>query len=486
MSDMGLSIAGSGLAADSAEIDTISNNLSNINTPGYEAEQVNLSPQAANGPYGAGQGVIVGSITNLTDAVFAAANVSAQGTSSEATQFNNVMTSIESIFPEPSSNGISSQLTALWSAISTLASNPNQVGAQQAAVSAAQSVASSISSSFAQLSQLSSSLESQVGSGSNDGGLLTEANSLLGQIATLNQGIVEGSSGGQNPNALSDQASAAVGQLASLLGVSAVTEANGTTTVLMNGVQLVSGDVAQTLSTTGSAATTNLAIATSNGVTIAAGGQIGANVAAVNTTIPDYMEQLDSVADSLATNLNSLQASGMDANGDPGSAIAPPGYAGTILPPVFVDNGAPGSYTTSSGSFNSAATIEVAPALVASPSLIATASAPNPNNSNVIGAPTLDGSNAQAMAALASLANGPDATYQALIGALGNQAASATAFSSIASSQAQTASNNLSSISGVNENNEEVALMAAQNAFQATSQVVNAINESFQSLLSAV
>jgi flagellar hook-associated protein 1 FlgK len=485
MSDIGLSIAGSGLAADAAEIDTISNNLSNIDTAGYAAEQVNLSPEAANGPFGAGQGVLIGSITNITDAVFSAANVAAQGASSEASQFNQVMSSIESIFPEPSSNGISSQLTSLWSAISTLATNPNQVGAEQAAVSAAQSVASSISSSFAQLSQLSSSLQSQVGTGSNDGGLLTEANALLSQVATLNTGIVEGRSGGQNPNALSDQVTADVNQLATLLGANAVTQANGTTTVYLSGVQLVSGNVAQSLGVTGSGATTNLAVTTGNGVVVSAGGSIGANVTAVNTTMPDYMQQLDGVADSLATNLNSIQASGMDAAGDPGVAIAG-GYAGTILPPIFVNNGSSNSYTTASGAFNSAATIEVAPALLASPSLIATAAAPGPTNSNLLGAPTLDGSNAQAMAALAALATGPDATYQTLIGALGNQAASASALSTMSSAQAQTAANNLSSISGVNENNEEVALMAAQNAFQATSQLVNAINESFQSLLSAV
>ncbi len=197
------------------------------------------------------------------------------------------------------------------------------------------------------------------------------------------------------------------------------------------------------------------------------------------------MQELDSVADSLATNLNALQSSGMDAAGDPGSAIAG-GYPGTILPSIFVNNGSANTYTTASGAFNSAATIEVSSALVSSPSLLATASAPGPTNSNTLGTATLDGSNAQAMAALASLTAGPDATYQTLIGALGNQASSASQFSTISSAQAQTAANNLSSISGVNENNEEVALMAAQNAFQATSQVVNAINQSFQSLLSVI
>ena len=79
MSDFGLSIAASGLIADSAELDTASNNLSNINTPGYAQEVVNLAPEAAAGPLQAGRGVTVASVSELTDAVYESANVAAEG-----------------------------------------------------------------------------------------------------------------------------------------------------------------------------------------------------------------------------------------------------------------------------------------------------------------------------------------------------------------------------------------------------------------------
>src|SRR6202034_3414715 len=103
------------------------------------------------------------------DAVYEAGNVAAEGVQGAATQTTQVMSSVEGIFPEPSSSGIAAQLSTLWSDLSTLASNPNQVGSEQAVVGAAQSVATSISGSFTQLNQLSSSLQAEVGTGAGDG-----------------------------------------------------------------------------------------------------------------------------------------------------------------------------------------------------------------------------------------------------------------------------------------------------------------------------
>ena len=161
MSDFGLSIAASGLNADTAELDTASNNLSNINTPGYAQEVVNLSPEAAAGPLQAGRGVTVASVSELTDAVYESANVAAEGVQGAANQTNQVMSSIEAVFPEPSSDGLSAQLSTFWSDLSTLAANPNQAGAQQTVAADASGLAEALNSTSTQLSQLSSSLQSE-------------------------------------------------------------------------------------------------------------------------------------------------------------------------------------------------------------------------------------------------------------------------------------------------------------------------------------
>jgi flagellar hook-associated protein 1 len=482
VSDFGLSIAASGLLADTAELDTASNNLSNINTAGYAREVVNLSPEDAAGPLGVGRGVSIGSVSELTDAVYQAANVAAEGVQGAATQANEVMTAIESIFPEPDTNGLASQLSTFWSDLSTLAANPGQAGAEQTVATDAQQLAYTLNNSTTQLSQLSSTLQSGIGTGASDGGTLAQANGLLQQIAQLNKGIVAGDAGGQNVNSLTDERRAAVNQLAGLLGVTTSTQANGALTVLSGGVQLVSGTVALDLGTSGSASTGNLEVTTASGIALAPGGSIGASLAAVNTTIPGYQSQLSDVANALAQGTNALQAGGMDAAGDPGSAIAG-GYTGTILPNIFVDGGSSTTYTASG---TVAASIAVSAAYAADPSLIATASAPGPGNSNVIGTPTNDTTNAQAMAALAGSPTGPDAAYRAFIGALGTDAANASATSTSATNLATTASNNLATISGVNQNEEEVDILSAQNAFEAASQAINAINQSFQSLLQAV
>ena len=282
MSDMGLSIAASGLAADTAELDTASNNLSNIDTPGYAAEQVELTPEAAAGPLGVGQGVVVGSVSELTDAVYEASNVAAEGVQGAATQTSQVMSSVESIFPEPSSTG--HRLPAVHPVVRPLDPRHQcQSGRRRTGGGRCGPVgghlhqwqllpAESAGVVAAERGRIGCGRRRHPGHGEqppDGGGTAQRAASWPGPA------------GGQDVNALSDESRSAVNQLASLLGVNASTAASGSVSVYLNGVQLVAGDVAQTLSTTGSAGTANLAVVTANGVTVETGGSIGANLTAV-------------------------------------------------------------------------------------------------------------------------------------------------------------------------------------------------------------
>ena len=172
----------------------------------------------------------------------------------------------------------------------------------------------------------------------------------------------------------------------------------------------------------------------------------------------------------------------MAANGDPGSAIAG-GFTGTVLPNIFVDQG---SATTYTGSSMSAASIAVSPAFLADPSLIATAAAPGPGNSTSSARPRSTVPTRKRWPRSRPHRPVPTASYQSLIGTLGTEASNAAGTATAASNLATTAAGNLASISGVNQNQEEVDILSAQNAFQAASQAINAINQSFQSLLQAV
>ena len=137
----------------------------------------------------------------------------------------------------------------------------------------------------------------------------------------MNGDIVAGQNGGTDVNSLVDQRRQAVNQLGTLLGVRTTTEPDGTMTVMSGGIQLVNSTNAVDLQATGAASSGDLGVETTTGNVLPAGGQIGALLTGVNTTIPDYQSQLSSIADSLAQSLNTLQSNGVSASGDPGRHI---------------------------------------------------------------------------------------------------------------------------------------------------------------------
>ncbi|MGD0440445.1 MAG: flagellar hook-associated protein FlgK [Acidimicrobiales bacterium] len=481
MSDLSLQIAASGIEADQAELDTAANNLSNVSTPGYVEEVVNLKNITPSTTTGVGEGVAVQSVTEDGSALYDQLNLVSQGQLGSANEAASVQNLTQNAFPEPSSTGIQAQLSQLWTDLSTLATQPSSSGAQESVVQDANQVSQSLNGAWSQLSdvgqQLSNDLEGQ---GTTNGGYIGQANQLINQIATLNGDIVAGQNGGTDVNSLVDQRREAVNQLGTLLGVRTTTEPDGTMTVTSGGIQLVSSTNAVDLQATGTAASGDLGVETTTGNVLSTGGQIGALLTGVNTTIPDYQSQLSSIADSLAQSLNTLQSNGVSASGVPGatsSAGAPP-YAGSYLPSIFVNNGSSTTYTPGSGSAQS---ITVNPTLMANPSLIATAS-----GTSTAGTATIDPTTAQAMAAVGQASGGPDDLYQSLVALVGAQTSAANNNQTSAQALSDSTTAQLSSVEGVDTNQETVNMLSAQQAYQATAAVINSTTTALEALLAAV
>ena len=133
----------SALQASSVGMATTQHNISNVNTPGFSRQQVNLSPlpalQTANGFIGSG--VKVESITGVRDR-FIEARLS-QETSSQGrySTLGDGLQRLESLFNETSGNGLSSSLDTFFNDFSNLANNPESKAARSVLVQDGKAVA---------------------------------------------------------------------------------------------------------------------------------------------------------------------------------------------------------------------------------------------------------------------------------------------------------------------------------------------------------
>ena len=142
----GLQTALSGLLAEQQALDVAGHNIANVNTEGYSREtavlQTNrpmvipaMSPNTGEGVQ-LGTGVSVAPYTRIRngylDAQYRTQNA---GLNAATTQFEELQQA-EGAFSEPSGSGISSRLSAFWSAWSSLAESPTSEPAKEGVVSA--------------------------------------------------------------------------------------------------------------------------------------------------------------------------------------------------------------------------------------------------------------------------------------------------------------------------------------------------------------
>jgi len=484
----GLNVGLSGLEAQQIGMDTVGQNVANANTPGYDAETVQLaavgSVQHAGFDESAstlpGDGVSVEGVQRLTNTYLQSQSYTEQGLQGSLTAQQDGLQAVQQNFPEPSGNGISSQLTQFWQDWGTLANNPSQTSAQSTVVEDGQSLASSLNQTSSALSTLSQQTVQSIGS------TLGQVNQEASQIAALNKSVQEGSVGGGSMNELQDQRDQLVSTLSSQLGVSVSYNSDGTVNVYSGSEALVSGANYQQLSLSSSGPPYSLTWSNDNTSYQPASGSVAGMLDVVNTVVPGYQQNLDQVAQSLMGSVNYLMSTGYDQAGNPGA-------------PFFLGTGA--------------ADIKVNPALVANPSDIGANAAPTPAGSSasnedgtvaaeVSNLPTSQtatlmvpsggwsaGSSASAWTgAGTTTTTGPeaDASYNQLVTSIGQDTSSVN--NQVTDQQTITTNVNsaLQSATGVNTDQELTNMVMYQNAYDASAKFISTVDTLLQSLISMV
>jgi len=318
MGDM-LGIGISGLGAAQVALNTVGNNISNTNTPGYSRQVVQQTEQISqsNGRYTIGSGVDVVAIKRAYSELLTSAVRNSNSSLQRATTFNDMASTLNSALS--ASGDLPGSLDSFYGAFSTVANAPNSASARQALLGSAGSLATVFNTLGQQLDSQRGQINSQIT------GTVSGINSVISNIADLNKQINQASVIAQ-PNALLDQRDALVQTLSGYLGVNAVNESNGTVSVYAsNGQALVSGANAYPLSTGGNAYDPSRQdVFDSAGNDISSrlgGGTLGALLDYRTTVLDPVQNQLGQAAVALATSVNNQQAQGLDLNGKQGAPI---------------------------------------------------------------------------------------------------------------------------------------------------------------------
>jgi flagellar hook-associated protein 1 FlgK len=437
-----LATALSGLIAEQGAIATTTNNVANVNTPGYSRQQpilVSSDPVVVD-PLTFGTGVNLQSVESIRDPILE--SQIQQQTQSQG-QFGALATALQQTqvnFTSTTSD-IGSAISGFFNSVNQLSTNPTDLSIRQGLLTAAGNLATSFNSTANNLTQQRSNLDLNVVAN------VGQINQFSQQIAQLNGQISNLQNVGENAGSLIDQRTSVIDQLSAVVDVSVIPSDNTLTLTTANGAPLVTGQQSfqlQTLTTL-----SGLHDVYSQGADITSqitSGQLGGTLQARDQQIPATQTQLDTLAAGLANAVNGVQAGGFDLNGVKGTNLFNP-------PPV--------------SGVGAAASLAVA---ITDPTLIA-ASSDGTAGSN---------GNAEAMYALSNqpIVGGQSPTnyYSSIIFNVGNATANATAEQNASGLILQQLNDQRASVSGVSLDDEAANLVRYQNAYSASAQVVTAIN----------
>ena len=441
------------------------NNIANVNTPGYSRQRLNM---ASDVPINTGIGPVGSGVTaNEIERVyqrFLGVQINNETQSLGQWQAHkDSLERVESIFNESGGYGLNQVMSEFWNAWQDLTNNPSGSVERTVLVAKSEMLAATFSQNYEDLQQIQRDIDANIE------GAVEEINRLSENMVDLNQKIIQMEAGGHTANDYRDQRDLVLKELSELIDIDSFEDATGGVTVSVgSGQVLVEGTHSYNLSTQANASGLQDVtwLDSSNNPVIITGniskGKLKGWLDARDVDINNSLNKLDTLAQRLMIEVNTLHASGYGLDGSTGNDF----------------------FTVAA----TAAGFQVNPLIANNTNRIAAAAGFN----LVPGDKPGDNGNAIAIASLqqAQTMNGNTATfgtyYDSLVSDAGLAVQQATSYYDHQSQMVLQLENYRESISGVSIDEETVNLIKYQNAYQAAAKLISTADEMMETILTMI
>ena len=308
----GLNTMVRGIYSHQIALDTVGNNITNINTDGYSRQRTNLvetSPEYVYGGTGAlavGTGDATDSIVRLRDELID--NQVRRGASplGYSNTQKETLGKIELIFSEPSDSGFQTAMNNFWNAWQQLSTDGSDEGSRSVVRQRGIELVDAVQRAASQLKNIqadaTASLKADV----------KKLNQYLGELAAVNKQILVSPS--SEPNALKDQQDLLLEKISTLAPIQVQKDANGSAQVVIGGLTVVDRDHASLLDEnvgdTGGLKMADTGVEVKLG---SAGGELQGLIDSRDSTTwgaPVFLEMMGTVSQFLLNDFNAAHRSG--------------------------------------------------------------------------------------------------------------------------------------------------------------------------------
>jgi flagellar hook-associated protein 1 FlgK len=444
----------SALFAAQAGLATTGHNIANANTPGYSRQQVMFSSRKPMiMPYGAiGRGVEIQGIRRIQDE-FLLNNLRVQQSRLESyTQTDATLYEIEAILGSVDNDHLGTALNNFFNSWNSLAQPPINPNLKQNVLASGISLANDFHAVNDALEDLEGQIELSIQAE------ITNLNRMLTEVANMNQQIMAAESNGEPANDLRDQRDLLITEVSKIAEVSVLERDDGSKDLILAGRTMVARDRVTEFTSTyrdggNGYEMVILTEGTLQDVNLSP-GRLQGLLTSRDVQIRDVREQLDGVARKLIEEVNTLHTQGRTA---------------TASGLVFFTG-------------DSMHTIEVASAIAANSSLIATGRTDEVGDNTL----ALQIANLANVSARGSGEQTVSDTYRSL---LIDVASSRSSFDFLVQTQNNVVASletKMASVAGVSLDEEGANMVKYQNSYNAAAKVISTVQEMYDSLLAMI